>query len=381
MTPNKIIVDLEAIRHNFFELKRLAGPGVGTIPVIKSDAYGHGMIAVAKCLEPERPDYFAVFEPAEALELRQAGCRTPVLVMMGLESRDIPAVIEADLTVALFDQALARELSKTASRKGRVVPVHLKVDTGMTRLGVPWHAVSSFLQPLVDLPGIRLEGMFSHFAASDEPAHAFTDEQMERFLTAVDQAKALGVCTAAVHVANSGGVLNAAARHCGLIRPGIALYGSSPGARLDMQCRLKPAMTFKSRVIQVRTVPAGTPVSYGSTYVTPEPATLATIPVGYDDGYFRSLSNKGRVLIHGKGVPIVGRVCMNLTVVDVSGLDRVCAGDEVVLLGSQGPERITAEEIADRTETISYEVYCSLGKANPREYVPAAACAPNRPRR
>ncbi|MBW2107854.1 MAG: alanine racemase, partial [Deltaproteobacteria bacterium] len=280
MTPNKIIVDLEAIRHNFLELKRLAGASMGIIPVIKSDAYGHGMIAVAKWLEPERPDYFAVFEPAEGLALRQAGCRTPVLVMMGLEQHDIPAVVDANLTVALFDQALARELSRIALNKGRVVPAHIKVDTGMTRLGVPWQEVSSFLRPLVGLPGIRLEGIFSHFAMSDELGHPFTDEQMERFRSAVEQAEALGVCTTAVHVANSGAVLYyEAARHIGLVRPGITLYGSPPAAGLDVQCHLKPAMTFKSRVIQVKTVPAGTPVSYGSTYMTPGSATLATIPV------------------------------------------------------------------------------------------------------
>jgi len=369
MIPNEVIIDLSAIRHNFLEIRRLAGPKAGVIAVIKSDAYGHGMIPVAKVLEPERPDYFGVFELQEAVDLRSAGCQIPILVMMGIASEDVPAVIENGLTASCFQQDMAEALSRKALEKGRVVPVHIKVDTGMARLGVPWNQIATFVQNLLPLKGIRLQGIFSHLAVSDEPGHPFTDEQLERFFLAVQQATTLGVCKEAIHVANSGGVLGKRGLDAGLVRPGISLYGSTPAEGLGLPVSLRPAMTFRSRVIQVKTVPEGTPVSYGCTYKTAERATIATIPVGYDDGYNRSLSNRGEVLIRGKRVPVVGRVCMNLTMVDASSLPGIRVGDEVVLLGSQGQERITAEEIASKIGTISYEVYCAIGKANPRTYV------------
>jgi alanine racemase len=369
MIPNEVIIDLDAIRHNFREIRRLASPEKGIIAVIKADAYGHGMIPVAKTLEPERPDFFGVFELQEAVGLRQAGCRTPILVMMGFTAQDIGAIIEHRLTPSCFQQDMAEALSRKAIEKGRVVPVHIKVDTGMARLGVPWKQAATFVRNLAPLKGIRLQGIFSHLAVSDNPGDPFTDEQIERFSLAVRQAHALGVCQDAVHVANSGGILSKKGLEAGLIRPGICLYGSPPAEGLDVPVGLKPAMTFRSRVIQVKTVSEDTPVSYGCTYRTAGKATIATIPVGYDDGYSRLLSNRAAVLIRGKRVPVVGRVCMNLTMADVSSVPGVRVGDEVILLGAQGQERITAEDMAGMIDTISYEVYCSIGKANRRTYV------------
>lgn len=372
MIPNEVIIDLNAIRHNFDKIRCLARPKAGIMAVIKSDAYGHGMIPVAKALEPYHPDYFGVFELQEALELRNAGCKVPLLVMMGIADDEIPAAVDHDVTLALFQKNIAQRLSEKAQAKGRIVPVHIKVDTGMARLGVPWAEVADFVHGLLPLKGIRLAGIFSHLSVSDDPGNPFTDKQLERFVMAARACQKLGVCTQAVHIANSGGVLHDKGLDFTLVRPGISLYGSAPSPLLDRPISFEPAMRFKSRVIQVKTVPAGTPISYGGTYTTSTTATIATIPVGYDDGYSRLLSNKGQVLIHGKRVPVVGRVCMNLTMVDVSSLQGVSAGDEVVLLGLQGEERITAEEIADKTGTINYEVYCAIGKANRRTYTNGA---------
>jgi alanine racemase len=369
MIPNEVIIDLGAIRHNLSEIKRLAGRETHIAAVVKSDAYGHGMIPVAKTLESEGVDYFGVFEFQEALDLRQAGCKVPILIMMGITADEVSGVVENQLTAALFQRDIAEKLSKTALERGVTAPVHVKVDTGMTRLGVAWTDVADFLRSLSPLKGIRLEGIFSHLAVADAPDEPFTGEQIRRFLHAVEESRRMGVCEDAVHLANSAALLGKRGLDLGMIRPGILLYGSPPSEGWKAASTFRPAMTFRSQVVQVRGVPAGTSVSYGCSYTTPQSAVIATIPVGYDDGYSRKLSNQGEVLLHGTRVPVVGRVCMNLTMLDVSSLKGVAVGDEVVLLGVQGEARITAEEIARKTGTIGYDVYCSLGKSNRRTYV------------
>ncbi|NVM22759.1 MAG: alanine racemase [Desulfobacterales bacterium] len=369
MTANEVIVDLGAIRHNFFEIKRRAGRETRILCVVKSEAYGHGLLPVAKTLESAGVDSLGVFELDEALNLRKAGCKVPILIMMGIMPEEVSAVVENNLTAAIFQKDIADKLSAAALSRGAVVPVHVKVDTGMTRLGVPAEWVADFLQSLLPLKGIRLEGIFSHLAVADEPDHPFTGRQIRTFLQAVEESRRLGVCTDAVHIANSGALLGKRGLDLGMVRPGILLYGSPPAEGWAAAASFKPAMTFKSRIIQVRTVPAGTSISYGRAYTTGSRSTIAAIPVGYDDGYSRMISNNGEVLVRGKRVPVVGRVCMNLTMADVSLLEAVSVGDEVVLLGTQGKERITAEEIAKRIGTISYEIYCSIGKSNLRTYI------------
>jgi alanine racemase len=371
MIPNEVIIDLGALRHNFSEIRRLAGPQARILAVVKSDAYGHGMIPVAKTLEAAGVDYLGVFEVTEGLELRKSGCKTPILVMMGVLRDEVDAAVEYGLMPALFHPDIADRLAAVSAAQEKVTPVHIKVDTGMTRLGVPYKDLSQFLKQLLPLKGIEVTGIFSHLAVADQPDQAFTDEQISRFLNAVETCRRIMGFEGDVHVANSGALLGGKGLELGLIRPGILLYGSPPAEGWPGAASFKPVMCFKSQVIQVRTVPPGTPVSYGRTYTTQGSRTIATVPVGYDDGYNRLLSNNGEMLIHGQRVPIVGRVCMNLTMVDVTGIGDVAVGDEVVLLGTQGTERITAEQIAMWTRTISYEVYCSLGKSNRRMYVNA----------
>ena len=371
MIPNEVIIDLGALRHNFSEIRRLAGPKPGVLAVVKSDAYGHGMIEVAKTLEAAGVDCLGVFEVTEGLELRKSGCKTPILVMMGALSDEVEAAVEHGLTPALFHLEIAERLAAVSAARRKVTPVHVKVDTGMTRLGVPYKDLSPFLEQLLPLKGIEVTGIFSHLAVADQPDQAFTDEQIERFRKAVETCRRMMGFKGDVHVANSGALLGGKGLELGLIRPGILLYGSPPAEGWPAAASFKPVMRFQSEVIQVRAVPPGTSVSYGRTYTTRESRAIATIPVGYDDGYNRLLSNNGEMLIHGQRVPIVGRVCMNLTMVDVTGIGDVAVGDEVVLLGTQGSERITAEQLATWTRTISYEVYCTLGKSNRRTYVNA----------
>lgn len=368
MIPNEVIIDLGALRHNFFEIKRLAGPHTRILAVVKSDAYGHGMIPVARTLESAGVDYLGVFELEEGLELRKAGCKVPILIMMGITPDEVSAVVEHELTPALFQPDIAENLSRMSEKQGKVTPVHVKVDTGMTRLGICPEDLQNFLKQLVPLKGIELKGIFSHLAVADQPGSTFTDQQVSRFLEAVEECRRLAGFQGEIHIANSGALLGNKGLDVGMARPGILLYGSPPAEGWAVEASFKPVMTFKSSVILVRKVPPGTSVSYGCTYVTEERRTIATIPVGYDDGYSRLLSNNGEVLIRGRRVPVVGRVCMNLTMVDVTGVEGVAVGDEVVLLGAQGKERITSEEIATRIGTISYEVYCNIGKSNRRVY-------------
>jgi alanine racemase len=369
MIPNEVIIDLDALRHNFSEIKRLAGSPSRILAVVKSDAYGHGMIPVARTLESAGVDCLGVFEVAEGMELRRSGCKTPILIMMGVVSDEVEAVVEHGLMPALFQLELAEKLSSISEAQGKVTPVHVKVDTGMTRLGVLHNGVPQFLEQLLPLEGIHVTGIFSHLAVADQPNQAYTDQQIERFLEAVEACRRILGFDGDVHVANSGALLGGKGLEVGMIRPGILLYGSPPAEGWPAAASFKPVMSFKSEVIQVRTVPPGTSVSYGCTYTTQESRTIATVPVGYDDGYSRLLSNNGEMLIHGQRVPIVGRVCMNLTMIDVTGIADVGVGDEVVLLGTQGSEQITAEEIATRIQTISYEVYCTFGKSNRRTHV------------
>jgi alanine racemase len=369
MIPNEVIIDLGALRHNFFEIKRRAGPDRRILAVVKSDAYGHGMIPVAGTLEAAGVDHFGVFEAEEGAALRNAGCRVPILVMMGMTSDEVPLVIEKNLTPALFQMELAVELSRLSVEHGTVTPVHLKLDSGMARLGIPLEALDGFLKQIAPLKGIRLEGIFTHLAVADQPNHPFTDRQIKSLQDAVAGCRRLAGFSGVVHISNSGALLGTKGLDLDMIRPGILLYGSAPSEGWGTEAAFLPVMTFKSQVIQVKTVPPGTPVSYGCTYVTERRCSIATVPVGYDDGFSRLLSNRGDVLIRGQRAPVLGRVCMNLTMADVTEIGGVSAGDEVVLLGAQGKERITAEEIAERIGTISYEVYCTIGKSNRRVYI------------
>ncbi len=368
MPLNWIEIDLSALRHNFFQARDRVAPECRVLGVVKSDAYGHGMIPVARELQKCGASFFAVSKFWEAAELRRNNIGLPVLVLLGIEPADMEEAIRLGVRPAIFRADQARDFSKAARRLGMPARVHIKLDTGMGRLGIPAEELCSFAEKIKEFPGIVLEGVLSHFADADERDKSYCEYQAGRFVRAIGEASQQGISFAYCHISNSAGTLEVPQAHFQLVRPGIMLYGSPPSGEPSDSVDLRPVMTFKSRIIQLKTVPAGRPIGYGRTFVTRQESRIATIPVGYDDGYFRALSNRGQVLVRGKRAPVVGRVSMNMITVDVTQVPEACEDDEVVLLGAQGGERISAEEIAALCGTISYEVYCAIGKQQRFKY-------------
>lgn len=362
MPMSWIEIDLASLRHNFQVALSRVDHRTAIMGVVKSDAYGHGMVPVSRELVTCGVRFLAVSKYWEARELRSAGINVPVIVLLGLEPHEIEEALAEDVRPVLFRLDHARWVNDAALAMGRRARIHLKVDTGMGRLGVPWEELPAFLDAFRGFSGLEIEGLLSHFAAADEADKTSADSQVRCFQAVLETFRQRGIAVPYAHISNSAGLLDLPHAHFQLVRPGIMLYGSPPSGELAHPAALRPVMTFKSRILQLKSMPEGRPVGYGRTYVTHRPSRVATVPVGYDDGYSRKLSNRGVVLVRGVRAPVVGRVSMNMITVDVTHIPGAEPDDEVVLLGRQGGERITAEEIADLCETISYEIYCSLGK-------------------
>ncbi|HIC90698.1 MAG TPA: alanine racemase [Syntrophaceae bacterium] len=365
---NTIEIDLGALRHNFQQVRRFIKPTTKIMAIVKSDAYGHGMIHVSKELSKLGVDFLGVGDVREGLVLRKAKISTPIVVLLGISEEECSTVIQNNLIPAVYRLDIAHRLSQEALKKGRIQKIHLKIDTGMGRLGIPAHEVTSFLSKIRSLKSLEVEALFSHLACAHESDEEYTRFQLERFKKAIVEAKKMGFSLLYNHIANSAAIIDYKEAHFDLVRPGIMLYGSYPSSQFKEKVSLKPVMTFKSKIIQIKRLPPNSGISYGRTYITPGEALIATIPVGYDNGYMKSLSNKGEVLIGGRRAKIVGVVCMNLLMAEVTNIPNVQVNDEVVLLGSQMKDVITAEEIAERAGTISYEIYCALGNRNQRIY-------------
>lgn len=339
--------------------------------MVKADAYGHGMVMAAKAFERAGCRTFGVAELREAVLLRQAGIQGDIYVTLGIAEEDAGLLFQYNLIPVIYSYETVLALSHKAVLLGQEIAVHIKIDSGMSRLGIFPGDIASFLDSVSCLQGIKIVGLMSHFPESDNPASPSTLKNYELFAGACRELKSRlsGIC----HIANSGAVLNFPDTYCDMVRTGIALYGYHPagrsGAGTQYAESLIPAMSFSSRILQVKTLAAGTGISYGHTFQTKRSTRLAVVPVGYEDGYSRSLSNRGQVLVHGQRVPVLGRICMNMCMIDVSGLEGVTAGDEVVLLGRQGLENITADDIAEEMGSISYEVLCLLGNNNQRKYI------------
>ena len=339
--------------------------------MVKADGYGHGMVKAAKAFSTVGCTTFGVAELREAVLLRQAGLRGDIYVTIGFAQEDAGLIFQYELIPVIYSYEAAQVLSSTAVALGVEIGVHIKVDSGMGRLGILPSDMSTFLDTISGLPGLKIAGIMSHFAESDNPLSKNTVQSFKSF---ADVSRELKNRFAGIsHIANSGAVLNFPDTYCDMVRAGIALYGYHPAGRVGCDDpdteNLITAMSFVSRILQVKTVPAGTGISYGHTYQTKKQTRLAVLPVGYEDGYSRGLSNRGQVLVNGHRVPVLGRICMNMCMVDVSDLTLVKAGDEVVLLGQQGQGNITADEIAEEMGSISYEVLCLLGNNNQREYI------------
>jgi alanine racemase len=366
---NHVVIDLSALGHNFKELKSVVSPGARIMGIVKSDAYGHGSIPVSRTLVKHGVDRLGVAHLHEALELRQHGIGLPVVILCGIRTReDAAAVIGNHFIPVLFDTDAAHILGDECARRGTRLRVQVKVDTGMGRLGFPQTELRSALQTIMANRSLIIEGLTSHFSSADETVRDFTELQIKNFRSAIDIGRQLGLDLPVNNLANSAGIVGYRNSHFDMVRPGILLYGGRPSPECVSPLRIKPVMHFKGEVLQVREMPAKTPISYGRTYYTQSHQKIAVISAGYGDGLPRSLSNKGKVLIGGIKANIVGRVCMNMTMVDITGLAEVRPGTEVVFLGSQGKESISGDDMATMAQMISYEIFCSLGHRTSREY-------------
>jgi len=360
-------VDLGALEFNYWQIRKRIPEGVKILAVVKADAYGHGAIPVSLKLEKLGVEYLGVAIPEEGVELRKGGVKAPILVLGGIFGGEVDQIFRFRLTPVIFRKDSLRILAREAEKRKRKVKVHLKVDTGMGRLGVPFDLWHDFLRETKRFRKIEIEGILSHFSMTDEEKD-FTQNQWSSFQSAVTMAEEMGISCQCLHMASSAALTAFPAYSSKLVRPGIMLYGSYPSPAFRTLIPLRPVLTLKTRVHFLKWVPAGTRISYGGTFTTKRESLIATLPIGYADGYSRRLSNRGEVLIHGKRVPVVGKVCMDFIMVDATDIPHVSVGDEVILMGKQGREQIRPEEIADKIDSISYEVLCSVGKRVPRIY-------------
>ena len=367
--PTRAEIDLSAIAANVRVACGLAGPGRAVMAVVKADAYGHGAISVAGVALRAGATWLGVATPEEAAALRAAGITARILVLGPIAPEQAALVARHDLDQCVSDPVQAEALSRTAVSAGRTLRLHLKVDTGMGRVGVSPRDVRPAAERIARLPAVRLAGLMTHFAESDAADPGFTEEQLARFARATDDLRAAGVAIPIRHAANSAALFHHPAARLDMVRPGIMLYGCHPcDRRRPDDPPLVPALRFRTVVSHLKDLPAGGSVSYGRTFVAPRDLRIATLAVGYADGLARLLSGRGQVLIRGRRAPIVGRVCMDMTMVDVTHVAEARVGDEAVLLGRQGAEEISADAIAELTGTISYEVFCRIGARVPRVY-------------
>jgi alanine racemase len=372
-------VDLDAIAHNARGLKERAGQETELMAVVKANAYGHGAVPVARAALENGASRLAVNRALEGVELRQAGLTAPILILGYSLPGEAETIVRWDLTPTVTTVEGALALSAVSDRQGKVTLIHVKVDTGMGRFGLLPDEVVAFVRRIAELPGLKLEGLFTHFAVADLADKTYTRRQFARYMQVAQQLEEVGFTIPLKHVANSAANLDLPEMHLDVVRCGIALYGLRPSDEVEPTIPLKPAMTLKSRVARVRTLPPGSGISYGCTYTTTRPTSVALVPVGYGDGYHRLLSNKGSVLIGGKRAPIVGRVCMDQFVVDITGIEGVRQDDEVVVFGHQGEEEISAEEVAALAGTINYEVVTSILPRVTRVYLKGGQVVEVRP--
>ena len=360
-------VDLSALRRNFRLVRRRIPPDTPVISIIKANAYGHGAVPVARALVEEGASILGVANVEEARELRVAGISGRVMVMGRTIEADLEKAVRWNVELTIPHTRLAEKLSEIAVGRGRKMKVHLKVDTGMSRLGVPWHDALQEATAVRGLPALEMVGVYTHFANADLADTEMTRIQIERFEEVRNSLRKSGFPGNLYHLANSAAVLTSRYPEGTGVRPGIMLYGAAPSPDTATG-ELSPILTWKCRVIQVKDIPPGTGISYGHDFITSRDSRIATIAVGYADGYPRSLTNCGQVLLGGKRVPVVGRVTMDMTMVDITGIDGIFPGDEAVVIGQQGDVSVTAEEIADLCHTINYEIFCGISSRVPRFY-------------
>jgi alanine racemase len=364
--PTWVEVDLEAIAYNVQQMKEIVGPKVKILAVLKADAYGHGAITVARTAINNGVSYCGVASVNEAIRLREGGIDAPTLVLGYTPAWLAREAILHDVTLTLYDADIARALSRAAGDLRRTACVHIKVDTGMGRLGLLPEQVVPFVKEIHDLPDLDLAGMFTHFSVADDADLKYTRWQLARFHKVLDDLADIGITFRTVHCANSAASLRLPEARFNTVRLGLAMYGLQPSLHVPLPAGFRPALAWKTTIAQVKNLPPGSYVSYGNTYQTSKEETIAVIPVGYADGFRRAPTRWQAVLLHGQRAPIVGRVCMDQTMINVSHIPNVRVGDEVVLIGRQGKDEITAEEVAEWLGTINYEVISEILARVPR---------------
>ncbi|MCY4525861.1 MAG: alanine racemase [Anaerolineaceae bacterium] len=364
-TTTWLEIDQAAIGHNVRLLRGLTGPQTRLMAVIKADAYGHGARATARSVLAAGAAALGVASLAEALELRDAGITAPILVLSFVPPAALPTALNHDLTLTIFDAAQARACDRQARKAGRRLKAHVKLDSGMGRMGALVADAPSFQQQLAEMPWLRLEGCYTHFAQADEDID-WTKEQLERFLAAVNAMRRRGTRFPTLHSANSAATLTLPDSHLGLVRPGIALYGLSPSDGAPLPPGFRPALAWKTQIIQLKDLPAGHSVGYGRTWTATCATRMAVLPVGYEHGFRREPHEPRSVLLRGQVAPVIGRISMEKTAVDVSAIPQAQVGDEVVLLGRQGKACLSAEMLAARFGSNNYEVVTGLSARMPR---------------
>ncbi len=379
--PTCAEIDIKALVHNLNEAKRLAGSKSQLLAVVKADAYGHGAVKVSEALVRNDVQYLGTALVEEGIELRDAGIKIPIIVLGGVFESQIPKIAEYSLTPVVYQEGFLKAIAKEAENKNKQINIHIKIDTGMGRIGVLPDEAVDFVKKAASQKNIKVEGIMTHFADADLSDKAYAEKQMAEFNSIVKRLNKEGIKIPYQHIANSAALVDFENDKFNMARPGIMLYGYAPfstpplippllrGGTGGVGLNLIPVMSLKTRILHLKKVSAGTYISYGRTFAAKRESIIATLPVGYADGYSRGLSNKGSVIVKGKKAPIAGRVCMDMTMIDVTDIIDVEINDEAVLMGSQGGEAITADDIARLTNTISYEVLCSIGKRVPRVYI------------
>ena len=382
----KAEINLEAFRHNLRVIKRLVGPSVATMAIVKADAYGHGAIQCARTALDEKVNYLGVGIVQEGIELREIGISSPILILGGVYPDEVQNLIKYNLSTSLSNLDLARAISKQAQYAGKVVSVHIKIDTGMGRLGVKPDDFSCLFKSVINDKNLKVNGIFTHLACADEEDPGTTHNQISRFSNVLEDQYSINIHklissneSVLIHSANTAGLLRFPESRFNMVRPGISLYGalSTPNLNLvfdkmvkeNRLTNLRPVMELKTKIIQVQSLKKGTPISYGGSYITKKDSIIATIPVGYADGLNRCLSNNMEVLIKEKKVKQVGTICMDMCLIDVTDIADISIGEEVVIFGTQGSLQILVAELATKAKTIPYEILCCVGKRVPRVYI------------
>jgi alanine racemase len=366
--PTWADIDLAALVHNLRQAEKFCLPHQRALCVVKADAYGHGAVPVSKAFQRAGVRDFAVATLEEALELRAAGITDSLLVLGGCYAGQEAAFIEHKLLPALLDPQMTLRLSAAAEQRSCQIDVHLKVDSGMGRVGFLPAQLEAFLPQLKQLKGLNIVGLMSHLACADDLESGVTLQQQERFRALTQSLRDAGVAPRELHISNSAGLSGWDAPEATLVRPGIMLYGGLPGEGFDERLDLQPVMHLRSCISQLRTLPKGSGVSYGHTFHTERETRVAVLPIGYADGYNRLWTNRGSAILHGQKVPLIGRVCMDWIMFDVTDVPQAKVGDCMTLLGSADGLTITGDEWAAQLDTIAYEVFCRIGNRVPRRY-------------